>query len=331
VIEFRDKISLSAENFFLNFRPPITGLVLLVLVCAALHAQQSQPPSAATNAHDKQMSDPAPDAPEAPFHAFNLPDQEFSIPRYCDFISRGVKEPAALSQVCQFALSLDERLPNVICSQETKRYKSGGLLNKGEMKLQDVVTAQVSYEAGKEHYKDLAVNGKLIHSSAPNLRAAWSTGEFASALLDVFSPRSQASFKFEKTDALNSTPALVFDYEIAPENNELWHVEVGDLEMFPGYGGRIWINPATQHLMRLERGDIKTAATSPVRHLESTIDYADVALGDGSSFTLPVASETEACRGPSQPPCWRSELSFKNWHKFTAKTRILTGDEPSPQ
>ncbi len=309
---------------------PVKHLALILLACAASRAQQAQPPSSTPDSGGSPTINPGRENPDALFRAFNLPDQEFSIPRYCESISKGMQQAAALSQLCQFALSLGDRMPNVICSQETKRYKQAGLLGKGEMKLEDVVTAQVSYEGGKERYRDMAVNGKAIHGSTPNLRAAWSTGEFASALLDIFSPRSEATFRFVNLDTLHSIPALVFDYEVAPENNELWHVEVGDIEVFPGYSGRIWINQTSLHLMRLERGNIKVDPRWPIQEVDSSIDYADVQLGDGTSFTLPTASETDACRQPHHPPCWRSTLTFKNWHKFTAKSRIVPEGE-TPQ
>jgi hypothetical protein len=293
-------------------------------------ANQSSNSGAAGNQPAHRLNSGAASAPDTdkPGQTLSYPgktDQPLDVSLYCEALSRRITQPSALAHVCEFALSLGQRLPSVICSQETRRYRDFGLRG---FRLQDVVTAQVTYEEGTEHYRDLAINGNPIKSSTPTLSAGWSTGEFASALLAVFSPLSQAEFKFKKNDVLRATPALVFEFQILRENNKLW--QVGDAKTFPGYSGRLWVNQVNFHLMRLERGDIKVDVHSPIRQLISVIDYADVQLGDGTSFDVPVQSETVACHAANLTPCWRSVLVFRNWRKFAARSRILSDTEPQP-
>jgi hypothetical protein len=252
------------------------------------------------------------------------PDQPLDVSSYCETLSKRTAQSAALAHVCQFALSLGQRLPNVTCSQETIRYEDSG----HGFRLQDVVTAQVSYERGQERYKEMATNGKPIESATPDLTAGWSTGEFASALVGIFSPLSLAEFKFKKNDMLHGTPALVFEFRIAKLDNELWYVQAGDAKTYPGYSGQLWINATTFHPIRLERGHIEVNADFPIRQMESVIDYADVQLGDGTSFDLPAQAETVACHAAKLKPCWKSVLKFRNWHKFATSTRILSDPEP---
>lgn len=252
------------------------------------------------------------------------PDQPLDVSSYCETLSKRTTQSAGLAHVCEFALSLSHRLPNVICSQETTRYEDSG----HGFRLQDVVTAQVSYEQGQERYKDMATNGKPIESATPDLAAGWSTGEFASALVGIFSPLSLAEFKFKKNEILRGTHTLVFEFHIAKLDNELWYVQAGDAKTYPGYSGQLWLNATTFHPMRLERGHIEVNPDFPIRQMESVIDYADVQLGDGSSFDLPVQSETVACHAANLKPCWRSVLKFRNWHKFATSTRILSDPEP---
>lgn len=251
------------------------------------------------------------------------PDQS-EIASYCETLSKRTTQPAPLAHACEFALLLSRKLPNVICSQETTRYEDDGF----GFRSRDVVTAQVSYEQGQEHYKDMTTNGKPIESATPDLRAGWGTGDFASALVGVFSALSLAEFNFKKKDVLHATPALVFEFHVARLDNELWYLQVGDAKTYPGYSGRLWINATSFHPMRLERGDIVVNADFPIRQIKSVIDYAEVQLGDGTSFDLPVQSETLACHAANLKPCWKSVLKFRNWHKFATSTRILSNFEP---
>jgi len=62
----------------------------------------------------------------------------------------------------------------------------------------------------------------------------------------------------------------------------------------------------------------------PITRAKTVIDYADVPLGDGSTFILPSKSEVETCSGAEGSECAHNVVRFRNWHKFRAKTRILS-------
>jgi hypothetical protein len=252
---------------------------------------------------------------------------EQEISSYCESSSQKVDQPAALREVCAFALTLDRRLPNVICTEETTRYTDKNFLG---VSMQDRVTSKVSYEGGKEYYKDIAINGKAINSDLPDLRAAWSTGEFASVLRAVFLPESEAEFKFKKREVHGSTSILIYDFRITRQHNHAFYMQVGSKKAYPGYSGQLWVSEADSHLVRLIKGDIVVDRTFPIREFKATVDYSDVQLGDGTSFDLPVKSETTGCRSSSQKPCWINVLEFRNWHKFAARTRLLTDAESQP-
>lgn len=251
-----------------------------------------------------------------------------TLSSYCQAMTSTVSQSAAaLSQVCEFALSLERRLPSVICSQETKRYRDTGFSG---LLLQDTVTAEVNYEHGKEQYRNLAINGKAIASDVPHRYTGWSTGEFASSLYDIFAPPSMAEFKFKKKEVVRATPTLVFQFHIKHENNPFWFLEVGRAKVYPGYSGRLWIDEASSHLMRLEVGDIEVDRHFPLQRVSSIIDYAEIQLGDGTSFDLPVKSETVACGSAMRSSCTQNILKFSNWRKFVATARILSdaGSQP---
>jgi hypothetical protein len=62
----------------------------------------------------------------------------------------------------------------------------------------------------------------------------------------------------------------------------------------------------------------------PITRAKTMIDYADMPLGDGSSFVLPGKSEIEICEKSEGSECAHNVVRFRNWHKFGAKSRILS-------
>ena len=83
-------------------------------------------------------------------------------------------------------------LPSFVCQQFTTRYVSES--HPASWKAQDVVSAEVVYEDGKERYDKVAINGKPAKQKIEET-GAWSTGEFGTVLADLFSPATAAQFR----------------------------------------------------------------------------------------------------------------------------------------
>ena len=60
----------------------------------------------------------------------------------------------------------------------------------------DVVSMDIVYQDGRERYQNVAVNGKATHKEIDQIGGAWSTGEFATVLRDLFSARDCRRFPF---------------------------------------------------------------------------------------------------------------------------------------
>ena len=255
-------------------------------------------------------------------------DPESEINPYCTAIARGVEYSPALAELCRFALSLPRRMPNVICDLETSRHWRA--YNSAH---RDVVTATVTYEDGQERYSNLKINNETAKTSSEALNSSWSMGEFASILEMLFSPLSDAQFRFSKEVKLNSAPALVFEFRVDQANNQLYYLHAfypggWGTTLFPAYHGKIWLNKSTFQLMRMEKETADIPESFPISRATTLIDYADTPLGDGSTFVLPGKSEIETCESGEFRECAHNVVRFRNWHKFRAKTRILTIGDP---
>jgi VWFA-related protein len=263
----------------------------------------------------------------------NLPElkTDAQIASYCEHMAASQEHSAALVNVCEFAISIQKRLPDVICDRQMKRHWWAAPNWIKSSARQDVVTSKVVYRNGLEYYEDLRVNGKPADPGSRKwVGATWSSGEFATILGAIFLPQSVAEFHFEKEGAFHSVEALVFQFNVEKQNNKKFYLHAATTNgaswtWYPAYHGRIWLDAKTFQLLRLERVSSNTPGY-PIKRADTEIDYADVALGDGSHFVLPTGSDVLTClTGDKQDECAHNIIQFTNWHKFGVKTQILVG------
>ncbi len=254
---------------------------------------------------------------------------ESDLVSYCEKLASMPEHAAALAKTCEFALSRRKSLPDVLCDRTMKRswteYGSSSL-GVYEIGHSDVVTAKVRYTNGEEQYEDVRINGKTVDPSAPQLTGTWSGGEFAEILSSIFLPSAKTAFRFEKEAVLHSQKVLLFGYRVEPENNKSYVLRVDQTSWYPAYSGRFWVDASTFNLMGLERGT-PYMTTQPMRRMTTTIDYADLLLGDGTRMVLPTHSEVLICMPPPlaslHDTCAHHSITFSNWRKFRGTAKVL--------
>lgn len=270
-------------------------------------------------------------------------DLESTIHAYCARLSPTIEHSSALANICEFALSIRKRFPDLICDREMKRYWTeyratwaggNGVGAFDEVKHSDLLTAKVAYRDGREYYDQLRLDGKLVSPEAsvlppPSLSGPWSVGEFAMVLEAVFLPSSKAEFQFKKQTHIGSARGLMFTFHVAAANNHSYFLFVQDKQWFPEYGGQLWIDENGFHILRLTR-ETAYMKQYPIRSAKTTIEYAPISLADNSTLVLPINSEVMTCEAPvrgNSDNCSRSLVKFTNWHKFRATTNIVTNPE----
>jgi hypothetical protein len=219
------------------------------------------------------------------------------------------------------AFDFTEGLPNYVCQEDIARYVSE--TRPADWKSVDLVSASVIYENGKEDYRNIKVNGKPRQSFA-DTDGAWSTGEFGTLLIDLFSPASDAQFRFRQTERIAGVNARVYDYTVDHPHSH-WNLIVSSQRYMPAYKGAVWIDPQTARVLRIEERANGFPADFPSDHVESATDYEYVQLGDARKYLLPVHSETLICQRGSDI-CQRNTIDFRNYHKYTGESNITFGD-----
>jgi hypothetical protein len=279
----------------------------LLLVMAALTATAALAQTAPTQ---PDAAKPAPGAAAA--NAVNCASFAASDARL-DLISR----------LCEFALSYRHQLPDFIVQQTTT----------SEGMSKTVITAQVTFQGGLEHYSHVTIDGRpapvsSITTSPPNEIQFSSTGEFGPALLDLFKVPGATEFKFKKTSVLRNQPVAIYEFHVPEKKNVFWTFRIADGRAFrPEFNGEVWLQPETGRPLREEMEPVSLPPGSEITSAKTVIDYAMTALADAGTFLLPVKSESTLCNQGmyGMGACTTNVILFQHYRKFGA-THVINSD-----
>lgn len=210
-----------------------------------------------------------------------------------------------------------QSLPAYVCQEQIARFVSTSM--KVNWQPVDIVSAEVVYENGKEQYRNLAINGKAVKKAMEELSGAWSTGEFGTLLLDLFSSATDADFRYRRQAKVAGRDAYLFAFEVDRENSH-WHIQVASQSILPAYRGSVWIDKETSQVLRVEMEGVKLPTEFPMDKIEASTDYQFIRLGE-RQYLLPVHAEMLSCqRGTNN--CSRNAIDFRNYHKYSGEATI---------
>ncbi len=231
------------------------------------------------------------------------------------------QEDPLIRKASEAALSFTETLPNYMVQEVVSRYQSES--QPVSWHANDVVSTDVVYENGKESYRNITVNGKPTTKSLEET-GAWSTGEFGTVLIDLFSPATAAEFRYRREERIAGLTAKLYDFDVTRENSH-WSIHFGPQTYVPAYHGSAWIDPRTGRVLRIEMQARNLPQQFPGDRIESATDYQYVRLGGSEQFLLPVHAEILTCqRGSSL--CSKNSIDFRNYHKYAGESNVQFGD-----
>ncbi len=205
-------------------------------------------------------------------------------------------------------------LPDFLVDQVTVRSRGQA----GAVLPVDTVTVEVAYTEGQEQYRNIKINGRLAEGGIEKT-GAWSTGEFVTTILDLLSPNTDAAFKRVGDERLAGRTALVFDFSVTQANTHWRIVSPDGRECMAAYGGKLWVDKTSSRVLRVEQRAASLAAHCFAGNAESIIEYGFVTIS-GGEFLMPVLSLATACGRDGN--CFRNELKFENYRKFSAASKI---------
>jgi hypothetical protein len=214
-------------------------------------------------------------------------------------------------------LQFTDSLPAYVCQEQIARFVNTS--HRVNWQAVDIVSTEVVYENHKEQYRNLQINGKPVNKRMEELSGSWSTGEFATVMLDLFAPSTAADFRYRRQTKSAGRDAYLFDFEVERENSH-WHVQVASQSILPAYHGSVWIDKETSQILRIEMQAIQVPKDFPLDQIESATDYQYVRISE-RQFLLPVHAEVLSCQRGSDD-CSRNAIDFRNYHKYAGEATI---------
>jgi hypothetical protein len=233
----------------------------------------------------------------------------------------GRQQDPLIRKAADAALDFTQSLPNYLCQEVVGRSQSQ--TRPANWQPLDVVSTEVVYEDGKEDYRNIMIDGKPTKKKVEEV-GAWSTGEFGTVLIDLFSPATATEFRLRGDSRIGGVNAKLYAFEVARENSH-WNVQMASQSYRPPYSGAVWIDPATSRVLRIEMSAKGFPEDFPTDHVESATDYQYVRLGGTQQYLLPVHSEMLSCQRGTDF-CSRNVIDFRNYRKFEGESTIKYGD-----
>lgn len=238
-----------------------------------------------------------------------------------------------LERTRKATLGAAEKMPDYLVKQQITRSHAYG--QSKNWAVYDRLSIAVSYrQTAGEDYKLLSVNGMPApedSSYGMKLGGTISTGEYVTALTELFKAESRTEFTPVDTDTLHGRRTIIYEYVVKRENSRetLAWGEGGSVrqETISGYRGRIWVDREDGRVLRLE--DISTEIESgfPITAASKMIDYDWVKINE-QEHLLPSRAVVElTARDRGQTEQTRNEILFRGYRKFGAEVLIKDIDE----
>lgn len=238
-----------------------------------------------------------------------------------------------LERTRKATLAAAEAMPDYLVKQQITRSHAYG--QSKNWSVYDRLSIAVSYrQAAGEDYKLLSVNG-MPASADQNynmkLGGTISTGEYVTALTELFKPETRAEFTAIDTDTVRGRRAIVYEYLVKREfsRQTLGWGEGGSMkqETIAGYRGRIWIDREDNRVLRLEDISTEIEAGFPITAASKVIDYDWVKINE-QPHLLPARAVVElTARNRGATEQTRNEILFRGYRKFGAEVLIRDIDE----
>ena len=237
---------------------------------------------------------------------------------------------------------LDE-LPDFVCQLIILRYADRAGF--GAWTEDQTLSYELTYNGKDESYKPIPLpidygkrSSRLIFDSAiddifgsgggsggqpiEDVKGAYSKGEFATMLAEIFAAETKAVFKPAGKERLGARQTILYDFSVPKEFSKL-EVRVKGFDRYiPGYSGTVWIDAETKKVLRISRATDDMPRSHPLTYGETSIDYEMVRLsGLDADFLLPARAETlQANHG--QKRYYRNVMYYKGYRKFETDIKI---------
>lgn len=236
-----------------------------------------------------------------------------------------VRQQQILDQIKQYAMTYTDNLPNFICLQVTRRFMDPN--SSDHYRLVDTVNAQLSYTEGKENYRLVSVNNRVVNLGMEQLGGAVSVGEFGSLMKGIFDPTSQAEYGWDHWATLRGKRMTVFNYFI-DSGHSSYSIEYNrEQRIITAYKGLVYADANTGAIFRITFVAVDIPSSFPVKEAAEILDYYDVDIS-GQPYICPLKADLRMRAGREKT---KNEIEFRLYRKFGTESNIVyDAQAPAP-
>lgn len=229
-------------------------------------------------------------------------------------------QPALCDDVLNKARTANENLysnlQSFVCHERIERFQ--GRLNAETGRPIDIVSADLSFENGVEHYSDVRQNTRP-RGSLSNLAGAWSEGEFGTLLLQTETLLQTQPISFQAFATLGDTPTAVYRFEV-PQDVSPWDLEVGGRHYRLPFRTDVWISTATGEIVKIARTSRAIAPEIRISGLEWKVTLEPVEIND-KQWLLPKTGEYSVLYDQSNRREWNL-MNFSNYRRYGSEVAL---------
>ncbi len=248
------------------------------------------------------------------------------------------EQAQTLAAARQYALAYTNWLPDFICTQYTLRTRTTQLTASaiaprgganwippwGPGAGNDKIVERLTYFNHRENYEVVSINDRPVKGvDHMALGGAMSSGEFGTALSEIFEGDSKAEFSWHAKMTVRGHQTEVFDFEI-PKDGGIMVRSTGPGEVAQvGYRGQVFVDESSREVVRIAYTlDLPPGFT--INFAQRSVDYEPVKIV-GKSYMLPWRSNVRMESGSST---YVNSIEFKEYRKFETESTIHYEGEP---
>lgn len=264
------------------------------------------------------------------------------VRRVVEEAERRRKEPAAfqrpspseaveaLKNAREKTLAAAEEMPDFVVKQLIQR--SEAYAGTGTFQNLDRLIVGVSYRSsGEEEYKVLSLNGAIQNNPEPKrgygeVGGTSSTGEFVTALVDIFKTANEAKFDVVDSDLVRGRKTITFDF-VVEKGKAKQAMNCNSISSELGIKGRIWIDRENFRVLRIESDFTDIPANFPCPSAKRKIDYEWITIND-EKYLLPISSDIRITyREKNRLFETRNVIRFREYQKFGTEVKVIEEDD----
>lgn len=185
----------------------------------------------------------------------------------------------------------------------------------------DIIEEQLSFIAHREIHKVTRVNGSPVANLDPSeLPGTYSRGEFGNLLDQIFEPRTETSFTWDRTTKLNGRRTVVFAFRV-PQAHGYGLIETRRT-IIAAYRGFVYADESSNAVMRIQMHCTDLPADSDFKSVELTLDYKPTRVA-GQEFILPSHYLLQARKVDGD---LLNEAEYKSYRRFGSDATIEFDD-----